>query len=331
MIKNYLKIAFRNIVRHRAFAMLNIAGLAIGMTCSILILLWVQNELSYDRFHANAGELYRLTASAEEFRDAVTPAGVAAGLQQEMPAIETTVRMSKPYGRLLEVGTRKFQEDRVFYVDSNFLQAFTFQLRKGNSTTALSSPNSVLITEAMAKKYFGADDPLGKVIRQDNTENLTVTGVLENAPPNSHLQYDFIMPISSIAATNYDLKNKVWDNFNFYTYIQLQKNVDRSQANIAKLTSYIDKLYKARVSTIKIAFHLQPLTAIHLHSDMQIDLPGHGNIQYVNIFFIVALFILAVACINFMNLATARSSRRAKEVGLRKVVGAGRNQLILQF
>jgi putative ABC transport system permease protein len=331
MLKNYFKIAFRNIIRHKAFAMLNISGLAIGMACSILILLWVQNELSYDKFHANAGELYRLTASAEEFKAAVTPAGVAAGLQSEMPEIKATIRISKPTGRLLEIGTQKFQEDRVFYVDSNFLQAFSFQLKKGNRLTALSAPNTVLITEAMAKKYFGTEDPLGKVIRQDNTENLTVTGVLENAPSNSHLQYDFIMPISSIANTNYDIKNKVWGNFNFYTYVQLNKSVDPSPINISRLTAHINTIYKTHVKDIKILFRLQPLTAIHLHSDMQIDLPGHGNIQYVNIFFIVALFILAVACINFMNLATARSSRRAKEVGLRKVVGAGRTQLIVQF
>src|SRR5829696_4917555 len=167
MLRNYFKIAFRNIKRHKAFAMLNIAGLAIGMTCSILILLWVQNELSYDRFHTNARELYRLTASADEFKAAVTPAGVAAGLQSEMPEIKATIRISKPYGRLLEIGSRKFQEDRVFYVDSNFLQAFSFELKKGNRTNALSSPNTVVITEAMSKKYFGGDDPIGKVIKED--------------------------------------------------------------------------------------------------------------------------------------------------------------------
>ena len=331
MIKNYLKIAFRNIIRHKAFATLNIAGLAIGMSCSILIFLWVQNELSYDRFHTNAEQLYRLTDNVDDFRAAVTPAGVAAGLQTGIPEIKAIVRITKPYEKLLEVSERKFQENRVFHVDSNFLEVFSFKLIKGNRATALANPNTVLITEAMATKYFGTDDPIGKIIKEDNRENLIVTGVLANSPSNSHLQFDFIMPMASIVSTNYDLKNDVWDNFNFYTYIQLHKNVESGPAGLSKLEARIKTIYKTRVPEMKVNFHLQPLAGIHLHSDMQIDLPGHGNIQYVNIFFIVAIFIIIVACINFMNLATARSSRRAKEVGLRKVVGAGRKQLIAQF
>jgi putative ABC transport system permease protein len=331
MIKNYFKIAFRNIVRHKAFSILNIAGLSIGMACSILILLWVQNELSYDRFNVNAKEIYRLTDNVEDFKAAVTPAGVAAGLQSEIPEIKSTVRISKPSTKLLEVGTRKFEQKNIFYVDSNFLQMFSFQLLKGNPKTALQNPDGILITENMAKKYFGDDEALGKIIREDNSKNAIVTGVLANAPSNSHLQFDFILPLSSIAATDDDLKNKVWGNFNYYTYLQLNKNFQPSADNLSKLTARIKEIYKTHIPDMKVDFHLQPLTDIHLHSDLQIDLPGHGNIQYVNIFFMVALFILLVACINFMNLSTARSSRRAKEVGLRKVVGAAHSQLIMQF
>ena len=331
MIKNYFKIAFRNLQRHKAYSLLNISGLAIGMACSILILLWVQNELSYDRFHANANQIYRLTCNAEDFKAAVSPAGVAAGLQIEMPEIKATVRISKLLTPLFEVGNRKFEEKWVFYADSNFLQMFSFPLLKGNPNTALQQPDGILITEDMAKKYFGNEDPMGKTIKKDNSTNLIVTGVLANSPSNSHLKFDFILPMSSIEATDDDLKNKVWGNFNYYTYLQLDKNFDPSTANLSKLTARIKEIYKPHNPDMKVDFHLQPLTSIHLHSDMQIDLPGQGNIQYVNIFFIVAFFILAVACINFMNLATARSSRRAKEVGLRKVVGAGRGQLIVQF
>ena len=175
----------------------------------------------------------------------------------------------------------------------------------------------------MAKKYFGTDEAIGKIIKKDNNTNLIVTGILANVPSNSHLQFDIILPISSIASTDYDLKNKVWGNFNYYTYIQLNKNINQSRTSLTALQAHIKEIYIKHDAGIKVDFQLQPSTDIHLHSDLQIDLPGKGSIQYVNIFFIVALFILAVACINFMNLSTARSARRAKEVGLRKVVGAG--------
>ncbi len=331
MFKNYFKTAWRNIIRHKAYSILNISGLAIGMACSIFILLWVQNELSYDRFNTNAKEIYRLTCNAEDFKAAVSPAGMGEGLQSEMPEIKSTVRISKPSTELLEAGTKKFEEKNIFYADSNFLQMFSFKLLKGNRNTALQNPDGILITENMAKKYFGDEDAMGKIIRKNNNESLVVTGVLANVPSNSHLQFDFLLPMSSIESTENDLKNKSWGNFNFYTYIQLNKNFNATATNIAKLNGRIKEIYKTHSPNMKVDFHLQPLSSIHLHSDLQIDLPGQGNIQYVNIFFIVAIFILIVACINFMNLATARSERRAKEVGLRKVVGAGRGQLMAQF
>jgi predicted permease len=331
MFKNYLKIALRNLQRHKAYSLLNISGLAIGMACSILILLWVQNELSYDRFHADADEMYRLTCNAGDFKAAVTPAGMAAGLQSEMPEIKSTVRISKPSTELFEVGTQKFEEKNILYVDSNFLNVFSFQLLKGDRISALANPNAIVITEAMAKKYFGDNGAIGKIIKKNNNDNLVVTGVLADVPSNSHLQFDFILPMSSIASTNDDIKNSVWGSFNFYTYIELNKNINTDAAKLAKLTARIKEIYKTHVPDMKVDFQLQSLTAIHLHSDLQIDVAGNGNIQYVNIFFIVAIFILIVACINFMNLATARSARRAKEVGLRKVVGAGRGQLMVQF
>ncbi|MEP7373256.1 MAG: ABC transporter permease [Chitinophagaceae bacterium] len=333
MIKNYFKIAFRNIIRHKAFAAINIAGLAIGMTCSIFILLWVQNELNYDRFHKNAKEIYRITANAGDFNAAVNCAGMPPELKIKIPAIKNYVRLSHPSTNVFETGTRKFEEKNVFYADSTFLQVFSFSLIKGDRETALMRPDAVLITENMAKKYFSDENPLGKTLKKDNGQNITVTGVLANIPSNSHLQFDFILPMSSISKSDNDLRTNTWDNFNFYGYIQLDKNFEGSPAAVAGLNKQINKIYKDHVNeaTLKVDFHLQALTAIHLHSNYQADLAGHGNSQYVNIFFVVALFILAVACINFMNLATARSARRAKEVGLRKVVGADRKQLIGQF
>ena len=331
MLKNYFKIAWRNIVRQKAYSLLNIAGLSIGMACSILILLWVQSELSYDRFHARADQLFRLTCNAGDFKTAVSSAGMARGLQAQLPQIKDGVRISKPFSFLFEVGEKKVEEKRVFYADSNFLEVFSFPLLAGNKATALKDPGAILITEETAVKYYGTKDALGKTIRINNKEDFTIAGVLANTPSNSHLQFDVIIPMKTMAKWNWDIQNDTWGNFNFYTYLELDEKTAASVSAQQKLTKQIAKVFKDHGQTIKLDFQLQPLTDIHLHSNLQIDLPGHGNIQYVNIFFVVAIFILVVACINFMNLATARSERRAKEVGLRKVVGANRYQLVFQF
>jgi len=332
MLKNYFKIAFRNIIRHKAFSAINISGLAIGMASSILILLWVQNELSYDRFHKTADRLYRITCSAGDFKAAVNCAGMPGGLKDQMPEIESFVRLSHPTTILFEAGGRKFTEERTFYADSNFLQFFSFPLLKGTIATAMQRPDAVLLTEEMAIKYFGKEDPIGKILRKDNGSNVTITGVLANIPSNSHLQFDFILPMSAIAQNNSDLKNNAWNRFNFYSYVQLDKSFVPTKASLLKFNQRMDQIYKKHEPNgVKAAFQLQPVTDIHLQPGLQVDLPGHGNAQYVTIFFIVAIIILIVACINFMNLATARSARRAKEVGLRKVVGAVRGQLIGQF
>jgi ABC-type antimicrobial peptide transport system permease subunit len=334
MLKNYLKIALRNILRHKAYSAINISGLAIGMASSILILLWVQNELSFDRFHAHADQVYRITCDASGFKAAVNPAGMPSGLQAAMPEIKNTVRLSHQATVLFDAGgERKFEEKKGFYADSTFLDIFSFPLVQGDHKTALLRADGVLITAAMAKKYFGDQNALGHTLKKDNGNYVTVTGVLADIPANSHLQFDFILPMASIAKENGDLKNNVYDNFNFYSYVQLDKSFVPSASSMARFAQQMNRIYKKHVpeANIKVEFQLQPLTDIHLQPPLQVDLPGHGNKQYVNIFFIVAIFILIVACINFMNLATARSARRAKEVGLRKVVGAVRGQLIRQF
>ena len=331
MIRNYFRIAFRNLIKHKAYSTINITGLAIGMACSIIILLWVQHELSYDRFHKNADQIYRITARASQFDVAVNPAAMPGGLMAELPVIKNFVRTSYPIKTLFETNNRKFEEKDAYYVDSTFFDLFSFTLVKGDPNTALDRPDAVLLTRAMAKKYFGNEDPIGKVLKRNANENVTVTGILENVPSNSHLQFDFIMPISAIANSESDLKNNVWDNFNYFNYLLLDKNFVATRASIKQLNDEMDRIYKKHVKDLEVNFSLQPLKDIHLYSRFNIDLPGRGNIQYVNILFLVAIFILVVACINFMNLATARSARRAKEVGLRKVVGAARRQLIFQF
>ena len=330
MLRNYFKTAFRNIIRHKAYSLINISGLAIGMASSILILLWVQHELSYDRFHQHSGEIYRITSNAGDFKTSVSTAGMPQGFQSVMPMIKNTVRLSKPSNMLFTIGETKFMESRVFYADSTFLSVFSFPLVKGDLHNALQRPDGIVITEDMAKKYFGSDNPIGKIIRKDNSDNLVVTGVMANIPSNSHLQFDFIIPMSFLAHS-YEMTNNLWDNFSFYDYIQLDKNFKATPAALAGMERQMDLIFKQHVKEFAVDLHLQPLTRIHLYSNLQLDLPGQGNIQYVNIFFIVAIVILIVACINFMNLATARSARRAKEVGLRKVVGALRGQLIRQF
>jgi len=327
MLKNYFKIAFRNIVRHKAFAAINIAGLAIGMACSIFILLWVQNELSYDQFHKNAATIYRLPGG-----EATNSGPMVPELKAKIPAIKNFVRFLyvQPATTVFEMGAKRFEEKAVFYADSTLLQVFSFPLIKGNAETAMSRPDAVLITEDMAKKYFGKEDAVGKILKKDNKDNLVVTGVLKNIPANAHLQFDFIMPMSAIAHSDWRLKDNIWASYDFYDYIQLNENFKATPAALAELSRQADKIVAEHIKENPPNIKLQALTDIHLRSDYR-DLPGQGNIQYVNTFFVVALFILAVACINFMNLATARSARRAKEVGLRKVVGAGRMQLIGQF
>lgn len=334
MLKNYLKIALRNLLRQKAFSFINIAGLAIGMACSILILLWVQDELSYDRFHAKGDNIYRVTSILADLdvHAAVTSSPMAHAMLTEIPEVRNAVRVSPHRGDLLQVGDRVFEEKEILYVDSTFLKVFSFPLVAGNPETALYNPEGILITEEMARKYFGDEDPLGKTIRKNQKDDFTVTGVLADIPENSHLQFDFLQPMSFLARTNGDLKENHWDNFNFFTYVVLDETADASPAARKDIAGRIDQIYKSNESVLRVSFALQPLRQVHLHSTgLLADLPGGGNVQYVYILSVIAIVILAVACINFMNLATARSARRAKEVGLRKVAGAARGQLIRQF
>jgi len=330
MFRNYLKLAYRNIIRDKAYAMINISGLAIGLASSILILLWVQNEKSYDRFHKNANQIYRINGELPNLKAAVNTLPMPAALKAEIPSVVNAVRLSLSKTALFESGGRKFEENRVFYADPSFMDIFSFPTVQGDRRGALNRPDGVLITQAMATKYFGNENPVGKVLRKDNQDNLTVTGVLADIPPNSDLQFDFIMPMEALLKNDKSSVNDQWENFNFYSYIQLAQNFDPSAANLTRLEKQMGQIFH-RHSNMPVVFQLKPLTQIHLAPALIGDLPGHGNRQYVNIFFITAILILIVACINFMNLATARSAKRAKEIGLRKVAGAVRGQLIIQF
>lgn len=332
MLKNYLVITFRNMLRQRTFSFINVFGLAVGLASSIVILLWVQDELSYDRFHSKVDRLYRLVApdvSDQRFGTCPTPLGPA--MKNEIPEVHQVCRVYASITVLFASGDRKFEENNVIYADTTFLQLFDFSLVQGDAKTALRNPEGLLLTQNAARKYFGDRNAVGKVIRMDNKTDFLVTGVLANIPANSHLQFDFVLPMSFLARTNNDLKENVWGNFNFYTYIELNETFDASANNLQSIKDKINALFIKNFTTFEATFDLQPLSQIHLYSDYQTDVSGHGDIKYVRIFAIVAVFILLIASINFMNLATARSANRAKEVGLRKVVGAERKQIAIQF
>lgn len=334
MLRNYLKVALRNLRRHKGFSFINIFGLAIGMACSILILLWVKDELSYDSFHDNAERIYRVNASLPELdvHAGITSAPIAPAIMKELPAVRSAVRLSGHHEDLFQVGDRMFEEDQVLFADSTFLQIFSFPLVAGNPETALRNPDGILLTESIAQKYFGDEPALGQTIRKNHSEDLVITGVLADLRGNSHIRFDLLQPMANFARTNRDLKENIWDNFNFSTYVLLDEAADTSPASLAQMGERMQDIYKANEPVLKVAFALQPLDEIYLQSShLMADMFARGNAQYVYILIVIAVIILAVACINFMNLATARSARRAREVGLRKVAGAVRAQIIRQF
>ncbi|MCK4815682.1 ABC transporter permease, partial [bacterium] len=300
MLKNYLKIALRNIKRHKGYSFINIVGLAIGMACCILILLWVQDELSYDRFHENADDIYRVIQDIN-FTDhsttwTITQGPLGPSLKEDFPEIINATRIT---GRGLRLTYKKksFDED-VGMADGSIFEMFTFPLVKGDPSAALSDPFSMVMTEEMAKKYFGDEDPIGKTIKADNRWDFQITGVLKKVPRNSHLQFDFLIPFIFGRELNYTVDR--WGNSQFRTYVQLPTGV-AAQEVIQKISGY---LYEKPTIEKDARLNLQPLTRIHLHSNYEFDL-AHGDITYVTIFSIIAFFILLIACINFMNLATA--------------------------
>lgn len=330
MFKNYLLSAIRSLKKFRLFTFLNVFGLASGMACSILILLWVQDELSYDKFNNDTAHTYRLVANVSGSDAAVTPPPVVMAMKQQMPLVKNITRLV-PLNATVTVGNQKFAEKSLQYADPNFLQMFNYPLLQGDKNSVLSRPDGAVITEAAAVKYFGKGNAIGKVLHVDNSitgNNYVVTGVLKNLPHNSHLQFEVLLPIDYYNKDN----GNVWDNFSVYSYVQLAASVKATPALIAGLEKQINKIYKLNdKSNTKTSFTLQPLTDIHLHSRFLMDVAGQGNSQNVTIFLLIAVFILVIACINFMNLSTALGAQRAKEVGLRKTIGAMRFQLVAQF
>lgn len=328
MFKNYLKIAIRNIKKQKFYSLINLFGLAIGFFCCILIFCYVQFELSYDKFHAKGDRIFRLVQK----NYAVTNPPTAPLMKQDYPEIEETVRII-PRGRLpLKYKDIQHYEEHIYYTNPSFFKVFSFPLIKGDPEEVFQSGYTAVITEEIALKYFGDNDPLGKIINLNNNENYTVTGVLKNIPDNSHLQFNILLSFETYRIVQNNRIMEMWQNNYISTYMLLRKNVNfndlekKFSAFVEKYMSELDGQYGE-----KTELYLQPLDRIHLYSNLTADRAKTGDIKYIYIFSSIALFVLALACINYMNLSTARSVKRAKEIGLRKVSGADKAKIIKQF
>jgi len=335
MFRNYLKIAFRNVKRHKGYAFINIAGLAIGMACCILIISFIATELSYDRFHKNSDRIYRLCLDANlggnQIRMPINTAPSGPALIQDYPEVLDAVRLRPLQNVSIKNKDIEFFEENALYADNSIFNVFTFPMIKGNPQSALKTAYSMVMTEDTAKRYFGDENPIGKILKVDNQFDYSVTGIVENVPKNSHFTFDILCSFESLYVRNREAMEE-WMNFNLYTYILLQENPDPKVLE-NKFPALIDKHMGAVLKAVggEINFFLQPLTKIHLHSHMENEIGANSDIAYIYIFAAIALFILFIACINFMNLATARSALRAREIGIRKVIGAERKELIRQF
>ena len=327
MIKNYLKTAWRNLLSNKMFSLINISGLALGMTCALLIMLWIKDETRMDKFHANGKRLFRVMEN-QYYEGSIstftaTPGIFAENVVKDIPEIQLASQALWEEEPLFTVGDKFFKE-KGRYVQKDFLRMFSFKLVKGDPNTALARPDAVVISKMLAEKYFGRQDPVGKLINVDNEQNVIVTGVLDEVPKTSSLQFDFLM--------SYDIwfkKNdwaKEWGNNGPLCYVMLGPNASSDKVN-AKIKNYL----KTKNKDSNVELFLQNYGESYLYSDWDNGKQTGGRIEYVRIFSIVAVIILVIACINFMNLATARSLKRAREIGVRKVVGAGKRQLIAQF
>ena len=343
MLKNCFKIAVRNILKNKLYSSINIAGLAVGIACCIAIMLFVHDELSYDRFNQFADRIYRphlfLRVNGHETKTAFSPAAMGPTVYHDLPEVAAYARLVKSGPTAVRYENKTFIEERFFGADSSVFDVFTFPFVAGNPRTALTQPNTVVITESMAHKYFGGDNPIGKILNTGKQNNYVVTGVIKDIPMNSHLHPDFIASLT----TSQDSRNPTWISNNYYTYLLLRKGVDPSEFQ-KKLDDEVAKYASPQLKAVagfsleqfmaagnKYGLVLQPLTSIHLNSHLDYEVEPNGDITYVYIFSAIAIAILLIACINFVNLATARSEKRSKEVGVRKTLGSTRSHLVGQF
>ncbi|WP_370090464.1 ABC transporter permease [Ekhidna sp.] len=345
MLKNYFNVALRNLFKHKFYSLINILGLSIGLTCFLMISLYVVDELSYDKFHSDADRIYRMdftgNINGSEFITALASAPASTTMVTEFPEVEDATRLRSTGNWIVKKKNTEdaYNEDAVVYADKNFFQFWDFKLIAGNAETCLERPNTLVLSQSLATKIFDDEDPIGQMVVLDNDKDWEVTGVYEDMPSNSHFNYEMMLSMES----REESKSKMWMSFNFNTYLKLQADFDPNMLE-AKFPALIEKYIGPEIQQFmgasleefyesgnKAGFYLFPLQDIHLKSDKLGDLTVNGDIKYVLIFTAIALFILILACINFMNLSTARSAGRAKEVGVRKVMGAYKSQLRKQF
>ena len=329
MFKNYLLITVRNLRKQKLYSFINIAGLSIGMAGCILILLWVQDELSYERFHTNCESLYRVVnyekySGGDELQFCQGPPLLASILKEKYPEITESTRIRRCQAVTVAYDNNRFNEKKLFLTDASFFEMFSFPIAQGNPATLFQDPYSIVVSREMARKYFGAEDPLGKTVRIDNRFDLIVTGVVQNKNLNSHLDFDFLAPMEIIKEFGIELDN--WHSWAFHNYVLLER-----QSDYQIVSQKIENEIQANEPEAIATSFLQPLTDIHLHSQGMWGYGGDGDSRYVIIFTLIAILVLLTACINFMNLTTARSGNRACEIGIRKVIGANRAELIKQF
>ena len=338
MAKNHIKIAYRNFIRQKLFSFINIASLTVGLTCGILILLFIGYELSYDKYHKEARHIYRVVRehNGETVWSNSSEHPLAASLKQDIPEVikATRVKKNDDVG-VIEYGSKRFYEENIYFADQDFLEMFTFPLLSGNLSTALAEPFSVLITQEMAKRYFGDEEPVGKTIQinewySQTKQNYVVNGVLKNIPRNSHFMFDFLISYNSLYSLKRGGRDSVetWSYFEPKTYIMLASFVDPMELE-GKLPAFLGK-YKGEESAAE-RLHLQPLADIHLGGNLKFELESNSDMRIIYIFSSIAFFIMLIACLNYVNLSVARSTKRATEVGIRKVVGANRTQVARQF
>ncbi len=331
MLKIYFKIAWRNLMKSKIFSLINVLGLTIGITCCMMIYLFIVNEFSYDGFHVQGKNIYRIMRSYDPTKPAAPylSGPYADALLNDYPReIKKAVRIMAD-NDLMTYGTTSFNEKKVYLADADILTMFSFPLVKGNPATALKDPNSVVLTETVAKKYFGSADPMGKILVMNQKMQLKITGVAKDVPSNSHLDFDFIVPLSNYYKAPWF---NVWINNNFYTYVLLNDGVDKSKLE-STFAHFMDKYMGKDMAKFGMHFTLAmtPLRDVYFEPHGSFDSVKHGDKKVVYIFLSIAILILVIACINFMNLSTLRAVERSKEVGLRKVMGALRTNLVWQF
>lgn len=334
MWKNYLKIAVRTLQKHKGYAFINITGLAVGLACCLLIVLYVQDELRYDQHHEHADRVYRVTALLHQSGIHWAPIGPPVGpaLLQDIPEVEQVVRIYPHFTKILRYEDRVFEEQNGVYADSTLFEVLTIPLVQGNPATALTAPGTIVISEAMARKYFGDANPMGQLLEVDGQGSLQVSAVMEDLPSTTHLPFDYVVSMRTFM-DNAEWARSNWTWSGIYTYAKLRPGVE-AEAMVPKLYDFVGTFYEG-VTPVPPneagTLILQPLTDIHLHSKLEKEYRPNGDMLYVYAFSVIAFFVLIIACINFVNLTTARGVQRMGEVGLRKALGAHRSALVRQF